>query len=124
MAPLKSMAVHLLKNRDWQGKVRFWYGARNQQEILYRETFETLAKEHENFEWQVALSEAIDDLQWQGHRGLIHQAIFEEVLKNHSMIQECEFYVCGPPSMLAATRKMLRQLGVADQRVRFEDFGN
>jgi Na(+)-translocating NADH:ubiquinone oxidoreductase F subunit len=124
MSPLKSMVVHLLKNRDWQGKVRFWYGARNQQEILYRETFETLAKEHENFEWQVALSEAIDDLQWQGHRGFIHQAIFEEVLKNHSMIQECEFYVCGPPSMLAATRKMLRQLGVADQRVRFEDFGN
>jgi Na(+)-translocating NADH:ubiquinone oxidoreductase F subunit len=124
MAPLKSMVVHLLKNRGWQGKVRFWYGARNQPEILYRETFETLAKEHENFEWQVALSEATDDLQWQGHRGLIHRAIFEEVLKDHSMIKECEFYVCGPPSMLAATRRMLRDLGVSDASVRFDDFGN
>ena len=124
MAPLKSMVVHLLRNRGWQGKVRFWYGARNQPEILYRETFETLAKEHENFEWQVALSEATDDLQWQGHRGLIHRAIFEEVLKDHSMIKECEFYVCGPPSMLAATRRMLRDLGVSDASVRFDDFGN
>jgi Na+-transporting NADH:ubiquinone oxidoreductase subunit NqrF len=123
LAPLKSMVVHLLKNRGWQEKVRFWCGARNQPEILYRETFETLAKEHENFEWQVALSEATDDLQWQGHRGFIHQAIFEEVLKNHSTIQECEFYVCGPPSMLAATRRMLRDLGVSDASVRFDDFG-
>ena len=124
MAPLKSMALHLLKNRGWQGKLRFWYGARNQQEILYRETFETLAEEHDNFEWQVALSDAIDDLHWQGHSGFVHQAIFEQVLKDHSMIQECEFYVCGPPPMLAATREMLRQLGVADRRVRFDDFGN
>ena len=124
MAPLKSMALHLLKNRGWQGKLRFWYGARNQQEILYRETFETLAEEHANFEWQVALSDAVDDLHWQGHSGFVHQAIFEQILKDHSMIQECEFYVCGPPPMLAATREMLRQLGVADRRVRFDDFGN
>ncbi len=92
---------------------------RNNDEHRFR-----VAKEHENFEWQVALSEATDDLQWQGHRGLIHRAIFEEVLKDHSMIKECEFYVCGPPSMLAATRRMLRDLGVSDASVRFDDFGN
>lgn len=124
MAPLKSMALHLLKNQGWRGKLRFWYGARNQQEIIYRETFETLAREHANFEWQVALSDAGDDSHWRGHSGFVHQAIFEQVLKDHPTIQECEFYLCGPPLMLAATREMLRGLGVTDQRVRFDDFGN
>ena len=124
MAPLKSMVLHLLENQRWQGKLRFWYGARNQQEILYRETFETLAEEYANFEWQVALSDAGDDLYWQGHSGFIHQAIFEEVLKDHRTLHDCEFYLCGPPPMLAATRQMLRELGVADQLVRFDDFGS
>ena len=124
MAPLKSMTLHLLQNLRWQGKLRFWYGARNQQEILYRETFEALAKEHPNFEWEVALSDSSDDVQWHGHHGFIHETIFERVLKDHPSLEECEFYLCGPPPMLAATRKMLRELGVLDRHVRFDDFGN
>ena len=124
MAPLKSMTLHLLRNQGWRGKLRFWYGARNQREILYRETLESLAQEHANFEWEVALSDAGDDIHWQGHRGFIHEAIFEQLLKNHRTLQECEFYLCGPPAMLAATRQMLRQLGIADRFVFFDDFGN
>lgn len=124
MAPLKSMALHLLENQRWQGKLRFWYGARNQQEILYRELFEALADEHPNFEWEVALSDSPDDAQWHGHRGFIHETIFEQVLKDHPALDECEFYLCGPPPMLAATRQMLHDLGIAEQMVRFDDFGN
>lgn len=124
IAPLKSMTLHLLENNGWQGKLRFWYGARNQQEILYRQTFEALAEKHANFEWGVALSDAEDDLHWHGSRGFIHRAIFKQVLKDHRTLSECEFYLCGPPPMLAATRQMLRELGVADQLVRFDDFGN
>ena len=124
MAPLKSMALHLLRNQRWQGKLRFWYGASNQQEILYRETFEALAEEHANFEWEVALSDADDDRHWGGYTGWIHEVVFEQVLRGRGDLADCEFYLCGPPAMLAATRQMLRDLGVNDQMVRFDDFGN
>jgi Na+-transporting NADH:ubiquinone oxidoreductase subunit F len=124
IAPLKSMTLDLLLNQAWPGRLRFWYGARSQEEILYSETFEELAEKHPNFEWAVALSEAIGDSNWQGHRGYIHQAIYEQVLKNHKNIADCEFYLCGPPSMLVATRQMLQDLGVAENLVRFDDFGN
>ena len=124
MAPLKSMSLHLLKNKAWQGKLRFWYGARNQQEILYRELFEELAAKHSNFEWGVALSDADDDENWQGERGFIHQAVLENVLKNHNSLFECEFYLCGPPLMLAATCDMLSELGIQDDMIRFDDFGS
>ncbi|MDH3431393.1 MAG: NADH:ubiquinone reductase (Na(+)-transporting) subunit F [Gammaproteobacteria bacterium] len=124
MAPLKSMATHLLENLQWDGKLRFWYGARNRQEILYRETFEKLAMENPNFEWEVALSGADDDEEWLGKRGLIHELIFDHLLQHHAALGNCEFYLCGPPLMLAATRQMLRELGVSDASVRFDDFGN
>mgnify|MGYP003632848649 FL=1 len=124
MAPLKSMAVHLLSNLQWEGKLRFWYGARNQQEILYRDSFEKFAADHQNFEWQVALSDANDDNSWTGKRGFIHESIFENLLKHHESLGDCEFYICGPPMMLAATREMLSKLGVAESLIRFDDFGN
>ena len=124
MAPLRSMALHLLKNRSWQGKLRFWYGARNQQEILYRDMFESLAEEFPNFEWGVALSDADDDETWLGERGLIHQIVLNNVLLGHDKLRECEFYLCGPPLMLQATRHMLRELDVPDESVRWDDFGN
>ena len=124
MAPLKSMAVHLLSNLRWEGKLRFWYGARNQQEILYRDSFDKLAAEHQNFEWQVALSDAHDDKSWTGKRGFIHESIFDNLLKHHESLGDCEFYICGPPMMLAATREMLSKLGVAESQIRFDDFGN
>jgi len=124
MAPLKSMALHLLEGQGWKGRLRFWYGARNQQEILYRDTFERLAKDHANFEWRVALSDASDDSQWNGGHGYIHEAVFEHVLKSHQSLGDCEFYVCGPPLMLDATRSMLAELGVADTAIRYDDFGN
>ena len=33
-------------------------------------------------------------------------------LKDHENVDEIEFYLCGPPMMLAATMKMLLDLGV------------
>lgn len=124
MAPLKSMVLHLLENRCWQGQLRYWYGARNQQEILYRETFDALAAKHANFDWQIVLSDADDDREWAGHKGFVHEKISQVLLHGHRNLRECEFYVCGPPQMLSATRRMLRDLGVADSSVRFDDFGN
>ena len=124
MAPLKSMVLHLLENKRWKGKLRFWYGARTQQEILYRDEFESLFQRYANFEWQVALSDAADDRKWGGYFGLIHEVVFDRVLKDHASLTECEFYLCGPPPMLVATRQLLRDLGVSDRNVRFDDFGN
>ncbi|TXS95247.1 2Fe-2S iron-sulfur cluster binding domain-containing protein [Parahaliea maris] len=124
MAPLKAMTQHLLETRQWQGRLRFWYGARNQDEILYRDTFEALAARFENFEWGVALSDAADDQQWPGDRGFVHRVVMERVLQQHPALDNCEFYLCGPPLMLEATRHMLGHLGVAETAIRFDDFGS
>lgn len=124
MAPLKSMTMHLLETKNWNGTLRFWFGARNQNEILFREQFESLAARFENFEWGVALSDADNDPMWSGPRGFIHHVVEEHVLRSHPGLYNCEFYLCGPPLMLEATRHMLKELGVSDDRVFFDDFGS
>jgi Na+-transporting NADH:ubiquinone oxidoreductase subunit F len=44
-------------------------------------------------------------------------------LKNHPAPEDIEYYLCGPPAMLAACMKMLTDLGVERENILFDDFG-
>ena len=41
----------------------------------------------------------------------------------HPDPEEIEFYLCGPPMMNAAVLKMLDDMGVPPENIRFDDFG-
>jgi Na+-transporting NADH:ubiquinone oxidoreductase subunit F len=45
-------------------------------------------------------------------------------LKKHPEPEEIEYYLCGPPMMIDAVKKMLDDLGVPEENVMFDDFGN
>ncbi len=120
MAPLRAM-VHSLLESGAQERIHFWYGARNVREAPYVEEMEALAKRHANFTWHLVLSEAAE------HgagliRGLVHEATHEGLLQKHPDLTSCEFYLCGPPAMLAATRSLLVRLNIADEQVAYDDF--
>jgi len=44
------------------------------------------------------------------------------LLQAHPELSACEFYLCGPPAMLAATRQLLQRLGVDEARIAYDDF--
>lgn len=123
MAPLRSHVLDQLLRLRTQRKITFWYGARNLQEAFYVEELQRLAQEHDNFEWHLALSEPLADDHWQGPAGFIHQVLFDEYLSRHPCPENVEYYLCGPPAMLDASRKMLDDLGVSADDVLFDDFG-
>jgi Na+-transporting NADH:ubiquinone oxidoreductase subunit F len=123
MAPMRSHIFDQLKRVGTTRKMSFWYGARSQREIFYQADFERLAAEHENFQWHVALSELRADEQWSGPRGFIHDVLYQQFLKNHAAPEECDYYLCGPPLMIAAVTKMLDDLGVERESILFDDFG-
>ncbi len=126
MGPLRSIILDQLKNKNSHRHINFWYGARNRSDVFYDETFDQLALEHNNFSWHVALSEVESDKgdQWHGLTGYIHQAALDNYLAKHPNINDCEFYICGPPAMLMATLEMLAELGVKPDAIRYDDFGN
>jgi Na+-transporting NADH:ubiquinone oxidoreductase subunit F len=123
MAPLRSQIFDELKRRGKTYKMSYWYGARSLREMFYAEEFAELAASHENFEWHVALSDPLPEDNWQGHTGFIHQVVFDEYLRNHPNPEDCEYYLCGPPPMVAAVVQMLEDLGVEPENVLLDDFG-
>ncbi|NQV56534.1 MAG: NADH:ubiquinone reductase (Na(+)-transporting) subunit F, partial [Rhodospirillales bacterium] len=123
MAPMRSLIFDQLKSKQTPRKISFWYGARNLRELLYREDFDRLQAEHENFQWSVALSDPDPGDQWQGLTGFIHDALYENYLKDHPAPEECEYYLCGPPMMVKAVQNMLESLGVDRENIVYDDFG-
>ena len=123
MAPMRSHIFDQLNRLNTDRKVSFWYGARSKREMFYVEDFDMLAKENENFEWHVALSDPQPEDNWEGYTGFIHNVILENYLADHEAPEDCEYYMCGPPMMNAAVIGMLKDLGVEDENILLDDFG-
>ncbi len=123
MAPMRSHIFDQLRRLHTKRKMTFWYGARSKKEMFYVEDFDMLARENDNFEWHVALSDPQPEDNWEGDTGFIHNVLYENYLKEHDAPEDCEFYMCGPPMMNAAVIKMLKDLGVEDENIMLDDFG-
>lgn len=123
MAPLRAMITDELENRRGARRMSFWYGARSAVDLFYREEFDRLVAEHDNFHWTAALSDAAPDDAWSGPTGFIHTVVFERYLKDHPAPEECEYYLCGPPLMITAVLAMLEDVGVDPARIFNDDFG-
>jgi Na+-transporting NADH:ubiquinone oxidoreductase subunit F len=123
MAPMRSHIFDQLRRLKSKRKMTFWYGARSKREMFYVEDFDMLAKENDNFDWHVALSDPLPDDNWDGYKGFIHNVLFEEFIKKHPAPEDCEFYMCGPPIMNSSVIKMLLENGVEPENIMLDDFG-
>ena len=123
MAPLRAIIRDQLLHRNARRDIYFWYGARTRADLFYVEELDQLQVDHENFGWQPVLSEPLETDDWSGPVGLVHEAAYEALLRDRTDLAYCEFFVCGPPGMLDATRSLLSRLGVPAARVNFDDFG-
>ena len=123
MAPLRSHIFQLLKSDKSDRKISYWYGGRSSRELFYLDEFEALEKEFPNFKLNIALSEPMPEDNWTGPVGFIHNVLLENYLKSHPAPEDCEYYICGPPMMLSAVRKMLDDLGVEPENIAYDDFG-
>lgn len=136
MAPLRSHVFHLFhteKTRD--RNVSYWYGGRSKRELFYTEQFRKIEDEYDNFQYHIALSDPLEEDNWQlksgvedpegdGFTGFIHQALFDNYLSKHPEPEEIEYYLCGPPLMIQAVMNMLDGLGVPEENIAFDDFGS
>ena len=123
MAPMRSHLFHLFQTLKTNRKVSFWYGARSVREMFYDDQFKKIAKDYPNFSYNVALSEPMEEDNWSGYTGFIHQVLHDEYLAKHEDPTEVEFYMCGPPPMINACDGMLDSLGVEKEMIAYDSFG-
>ncbi len=122
MAPIRAHIAHLFENEKTARKVSFWYGARSRQEIFYEAYFRNIEGKNHNFNFHLALSNPLNEDNWTGSVGLIHEVVFENYLKNHPNLKAVEFYLCGPPMMIKASIRMLTELEVSAEQIAFDEF--
>ncbi len=123
MAPMRSHIFDQFRRLKTSRKVSFWYGARSLREAFYSEEFDEIAKDFENFQWHLALSDALPEDKWEGYTGFIHQVLYDNYLKDHEAPEDAEYYMCGPPMMNQAVINMLLDLGVEPENIALDDFG-
>ena len=134
MAPLRAHVFHLFHTEKTNRKVSYWYGGRSKKELFYVDHFRDIEKDYPNFNFHIALSEPMPEDNWKiktgledreadGYTGFIHQSLFDNYLKHHPEPEEVEYYLCGPPLMNAAVLKMLDDMGIPKDNIRFDDFG-
>ena len=118
VAPFRSMLHWLLAEKERHQERTFWllFGARHEPDIYYREEFEALAGQHDNFRFLPALSRATDD--WKGLRGYVQQHLGEIV----GMRTDMHANICGLDKMVKANRELLKSLGWDRTSIRYEKY--
>jgi Na+-transporting NADH:ubiquinone oxidoreductase subunit F len=134
MAPMRSHLYQLFETLKTNRKVTYWYGGRSKAELFYVEHFRHLEKHFPNFKFYIALSDPTEADNWtvkkdtndeagDGFVGFIHQVVIDQYLSKHDAPEDIELYFCGPPLMNQAVQKMGEDFGIADENIRFDDFG-
>jgi Na+-transporting NADH:ubiquinone oxidoreductase subunit F len=134
MAPMRSHLYHLFRTLKTGRTVTYWYGGRSKAELFYIEHFRALERDFPNFKFFIALSDPteadnwtvkkdVNDIEGDGFVGFIHNCVIENYLNLHETPEDLELYFCGPPLMNNAVQKMGEDFGLADENIRFDDFG-
>lgn len=118
IAPLRAM-LHSLVDSGATEPIEIWYGARELAEAPYAGEFAAIAGMHANVSAALVLSGQAASCG--ALQGMVHDAL-HAALSGRAGLHDCEFYVCGPPPMLAATLAMLASLGIGADQIAFEDF--
>lgn len=114
----KSMVLDLLES-GWSDPVWLFQGARGLKDLYYRDLFEKLAAQYENFHYVPALSDPDDGDDWQGETGFVHEAVeraFDGQFEGHTA------YLCGPPPMIEAAIRTLMKGRLFEEGIFTEKF--
>jgi ferredoxin-NADP reductase len=118
ITPLKGMA-EFAADRELPIEVRLVYSSRNEEEIAYRRELEDLTRQNPRFQVFHTLTRVPKDSSWPGRRGRIDSDLLVEASDG---LAGPSYYVTGSPGMVQETLRVLAELGVPSDRVKYEVF--
>ena len=99
--------------------VTLLYCVRTSNDIIFHGELEELRARLKNFQYHLLLSQP--HAEWPGPRGHVSREFMENTLKEIALQ---DFFLCGPPPFMEASRALLIGLGVKPERIRQESFGS
>jgi len=113
IAPFRSILHHIYEKHIPHKNIYLVFGNRWKADILYREEFENLAKEHPDFTFIPVLSR---ETEWNGRKGYVH-SVYEELFADK---HPAYFYICGWEEMTKEARTRIAGMGYDKKFIRFE----
>ena len=117
ITPMMSI-VRYLSEQSWPGDIFFIFTCRNPADYIFKKALAALASRNPKLHVIVTMTKPGPD--WKGPRGRITKELLAQSVPD---IVSRRVHVCGPLTMMEATKALLRELGVADDRVKAEAFG-
>jgi ferredoxin-NADP reductase len=99
--------------------VTLLYCVRTSSDIIFHGELEELQARLKNFQYHLLLSQP--HREWSGPRGHVSREFIENTVKEPASL---DFFLCGPPPFMEASRGILAGLGVKPQHIRQESFGS
>jgi len=110
MAPLRTLLLYMLDNRDDYGKIRVLYGARSPQDMAF--SYE-LPEWLERTDMETVLTIDREAEGWEHQVGLIPNVLLEMTPTPDNAVA----VTCGPPIMIKFTLQALKKLGFQDDQI-------
>ncbi len=98
--------------------VTLLYCVRTSNDIIFHGELEELRTRLKNFQYHLLLSQP--HAEWPGRRGHINREFIEDTIKEPA---SSDFFLCGPPAFMEASRGILDGLRVKPERIMQESFG-
>ena len=118
LSMLNAIAVCGSSRETW-----FFYGVRHSGEHIMAQHLQRLADEHEHIHLRICYSDPRDGRDVSGRDYHHDERVSVDLLQRLLPSKDYDFYICGPPPMMAALTEGLGHWGVPKQRVHYETFG-
>mgnify|MGYP000737153193 CR=1 FL=1 len=116
-APIKSMIEHALE-RKLDRPMHLYWGVRARRDLYMSDLAEQWQAKNPSLRFTPVLSEATEEDQWPGKRGLVHEAVAED----HPDMRDLDVYMSGPPVMIQAASKQFSSQGLPDGQLHYDSF--
>jgi ferredoxin-NADP reductase/mono/diheme cytochrome c family protein len=117
IAPMMAM-LRYMDDVCLETTVTLLYCVRTSNDIIFHGELDELRGRLKNFQYHLLLSQP--HTQWPGPRGHISREFIENTIKEPA---SSDFFLCGPPAFMEASRGILTGLGVKPERIMQESFG-
>lgn len=107
LAPIRSLIMYYIMNRDFFSSMALFYGARNPDLLLYKYDINLWKRI-----FPIHLTVDAADRKWKGNVGVV-----TKLIDSFKMPKNPVAVVCGPPLMFRFVSQMLNKKGVSDDKI-------
>lgn len=119
VTPVRSILLQWMHDR-LEHSIFLFYSNRRPEDAAFMDEMQAVATNRAKFRFVPTMTDMQESkLPWSGARGYIDEAMLRRSIAN---LESPIYYLSGPPKMVEAMQKLLKDLGVTQRRIRTETF--